>query len=355
MKKTSCLTTPKMKQSACFKSVLCFLMLMFGLTVSLNCLQAQNLNALKNVAKSVSNIAPEKDFGWNDGIHEKYQGQVVFSKTPILYQQGREDQLSKSFVFGTDDIFFRAYFSTSFKNRAIKDGKGHMVVQAGGVSPHYIANVMYWEVNGERVGYNAESHYKYPVQYDDEMVTKWTGQSFPNHSLTKCACNNLQRSFNCYVVPKLKQGENTVKMIVNFELSKSGESLSYTPTPSMAAGEFSINLKNVADIKKHFDDINYMGKSTFYDADVVKDLKAYLSKEEVVAVVFSGTGWQTKTELGAIKSRTTPVYVVTKEDGILLARGYTAEQPHLGGGKYASTVPYINTSTSFEVPEIMFK
>lgn len=344
-----------MKQVSNLKTILLVVLLILGMAANTLELQAQNLNALKNAAKTVSNVSPEKDFGWNDGIHEKYQGQVVFSKTPILFQQGREEQLSKSFVFGADDIYFRAYFTTSFKNRAIKDGKGHMVVQAGGVSPHYVASVMYWEINGERVGYNAESNYKYPVQYNDEMVTKWTGQSFPNHSLTKCACNNLQRSFNCYVIPKLKQGENTVKMIVNFELSKPGEALSYAPTPPMAAGEFKITLKNTADIKKHLLSVNYLGHSSFSDPNVVKDIKAALLKEEVVAVIFSGNGWETRTELGAIKSRHTPVLVVTKEDGIYLARGYTAEQAHLGGGKYSSTVPYVNTSMSFEVPEILVK
>jgi len=317
-------------------------------------------NKLNLEEKIIPSIAPsvemqlETDYGWTDGIHEKYKGQVVLSKTSILFQKGNEAQLTKEFVLGKDDIYFMAYFENSYKNRLIKDGKSNLIVPDN-VSHISVRDLIYWEVNGELVGKDQYSNYTSPMGYADDSFKKWTGLSFPDNSLTKFAGGRLQRAFNCYVVPKLKVGDNKIKMFVNFEARKGNDK--HSPEPAMAIGEFILKVNNANDIVKHFNDINYLQEMKFNEKNKVeKEIRDALPKEKIKKVVFCANDWTTKTEYGKIVSRSVPVsLIIEDEEGRDIAWSYSAEQKHQGGGKYGQAVPYRSTRMDYEVPKMLIK
>lgn len=313
-----------------------------------------NTETKKEETVTTTTSSTVQDYGMTDDIHAKHKTKVVFSTTPIVFQKGNEAQLTNSFVFGKDDIFFMAYFEQSYYNRLVKEGKAHFATPDN-TSVIGVKGVIYWEVNGTMVGKDEYSSYQEPMGYGEDSFKKWTGLSFPDTSMTKYNRTKLQRAFHCYVVPNLKAGDNKIVMHVNFEIMKGQEK--FSPSPAMAIGEFTLKVQSANDIVKHMKDIDYLGERNFAEkAAIDKEIRESLPKEQILKITYYANDWTPQTEYGRIVSRSIPIYIITKnENGKFIARAYSAEQKHMGGGKYGKVTAYTSTRMDLEVPPMLMK
>lgn len=298
---------------------------------------------LKPKAKKVA------DFGWTDGIHEKFKGKVVFSKTPILFKQGQESQLQREFTL-SDEIYLMAYFERSFHNQVIQEGKQQHINED--VSAQGLVTL---EVNGAPVG--GMNNYTYHIQVPSDPFSKWTGVSYPDSPLTRITANStrtLDRAFNAYVVPALKPGRNTVKMSVDFELIEGGKR-TFAPAVPMAVGELIVNVKDSAELKGHLVKHAYLPKSLLSDPKLETDIKACLKDLDPVRVLFLNSDWEVVRDLGGIKKRSIAFTVVLKNGDTYKAQNHIAWQDYQGGGKYGRTQVTLAATHVMDVPSVLMK
>lgn len=289
------------------------------------------------------------DFGWTDSIHQKYKGRIVFSTTPILFKQGQEDQLKKEFTLN-DDLYLMAYFERSFHNQVIQEGKGELINEDASVQ-----GVVTWEVNGNPVG--GMNNYSYHIQVPSDQFSKWTGASYPESPLTRITQNStraLDRAFNAYVVPALRQGRNQVRMIFSFDLY-SGAKKAFSPAAPMAIGEFTIQVKDLAELKAHLVKQAYLPESEKNDPKLEAEIKAIMKNDNPVKVIFLNGDWDVVRKHGEITQRNIAFTVVLKKGEKFTAQNHIAWQEYQGGGKYGRTQVAAAPTHVMDVPSLLMK
>lgn len=301
-------------------------------------------------------LQPIKDYGMTDGIHANHIGEVVFSKTPIRFSSGREDQLSRSFNLG-DEIYFMAYFKHSYHNQCVED-KVDWIADELPNQPQYNREVIYFEVNGEIIGKDGAN--KYERQAAREHFQKWTGRSNPDGTIflvKRPARISIGRSFLTYVAPKLKQGVNKIKMYVSFSVKGKDSEKFYTPSKPMAVGEFELNVKSTAMLKGFIIENGFKLESKQNNPALEKAVRsAYNGDKTIKKIVFRHNTWSIQREHGVITEKYIPLYLIyPKSDGTYEALGAYAIQDYLGGGKYSKTRVSLFRDEIFEVPAILAK
>ena len=305
-----------------------------------------------------SNPQKIKDFGMTDNIHAAHMQEVVFSKKPIAFKKGNEQQLCKKFNLATDDIFFMAYFRQSYYNQAADDNKLSIIENADGEMVNR-GEIIYWEVNGKTVGKNAFSSVDQFIGANEGHFKTWTGRCNVEISLTKLAGvkvsdSKIQRSFCAYVLPNLKAGDNEVKMHISFHLYKSNtKEVIYEPAKPMATGSFTLVVSKKEDILAHYKKVDLLLQSTFNNAQLEKEIKADFAGKNVAKVIFRKPDWMVNKEYNVIKYRSMPLYVIIEEDGKYFAYGYSANQDYIGGGQYAKTKITPPLGGDIEIPAIL--
>ncbi len=308
-----------------------------------------------------------KDYGMTDGIHANHLKEIVFSKTSIYFQSGKEEQLTKTFNLG-DDIYFMAYFENSYMNQWRKE-KVNIPTEAEPVTD------VWFEVNGVVVGKDQPNSFQiihgntYP-----EQVQRWTGLSNPQYSLLKCETHkrdNFQLAFHSYVIPVLKPGANTVKMFVSFHViepwkqdgDNSNRKNMYVPAQPMASGEITINVKSVADIKNILFNNGFIDKARQSNPALEKQIMTVYndnsSDSKAVKVMIMYSDWNTRTnDYGVIIERymECKVIVTTKDPNFYQIWTKDVAQQYTGGGNYSSKIILSNIMEDpYIVPALLFK
>jgi len=289
------------------------------------------------------------DFGWTDSIHQKYKGRIVFSTTPILFKQGREDQLKKEFTLD-DEIYLMAYFERSFHNQVIQEGKGELINEDASVQ-----GVVTWEVNGNPVG--GMNNYSYYIQVPSDQFSKWTGASYPESPLTRITQNStraMDRAFNAYVVPALRQGRNQVRMLFSFDLY-SGSKKAFSPAAPMAVGEFTLNIKDIGELKSHLIKQAYLPESQKSDSKLEPEIKTILKNDNPIKILFLDGDWSIIRSHGEITQRNIAFTVVVKNGEKYKAQNHIAWQEYQGGGKYGRTQVAVAPTHVMDVPSLLVK
>ncbi len=323
----------------------------------------------------VKKSSPIIDNGLTCDLHKKNKGKIVFSKNPIPETDGKVNQLSKKFTLGTDNIYCRIFLERSHHNQCIKDGKSWIKDKLP-ETPKSATRYIYFEVNGKIVGKKDMNKYRKMEVYKDDFQ-KTTNISF-KHSLTKgfgirqsSGLLNKGEIFLSYVVPNLKQGNNKVKMFVNFSVKNPSTNKEYTASKPVASGEFNYYVDDLSKIKTTISKPleKYYKRSLISKQNneaLIKEIKSqYKGSKKLYKIVISDSDWRIiRNRKNNIVSRYMFIDLIfINTNNKLEIDGYfgnrtQVSQTYMGGGKYGKSKFYLakkRKGHTFELPAIIFK
>jgi hypothetical protein len=319
------------------------LVVLVVLTVSIN-LKAQD-DDRDDMWDRINAGLPVKDFGMTDEVHPNHKKEIVFSKTPLEFQNVKESQLASTFNLG-DDIYFMAYFERSMYNQAFVD----KIVDYKKV-PFDINTYSAWEVFTFSVN-GVDNIVGTPIRWAqgilDEYYLTWTGRSQPDRSITQFEemgyNSSIGRQFNQYVVPCLKKGENTVKFnlsyILYYQVENGKKDLEFIPQEPMASGEFKIMVKDDMEVKNYlatWPDIQIKkGMSNPAMETEIKNLELAKRSETPHKIIIESTDWYVEQDAYVIKYRTLTYSAVYKTSNPLFYKVIknVLRQDYQGSGKF---------------------
>jgi hypothetical protein len=309
---------------------------------------------------------PHKDNGKStDAIHANHLKEIVFSSTPIestiksfnIQGNATEAMLAKSFSL-TDDIYMMAYFENSFYNQMMKD-------KTALPENTYYTPRIWFEVDGKMSGKKGSNKFEKSMgKYD---FLEWTNLSFPKYSLTKFETfsqENPQLAFYSYVLPLLQTGENKVKVFVAFDVIKYNgnggpeatmseeERTVYSPAEPMATGEFTLNVKNIEEVKTLLVKSNFIPqaaqKNPALENQIMKVYNTGNTEDQAVKVIITDSDWTiSRDDFGIILGRyvDAKVVVTSTDPDSYIIWDKKIEQPYAGGGQYSTKIVLSNYTT----------
>lgn len=295
------------------------------------------------------------DFGMTSPLHEKYKGQVVFSRNSPRSGTLEESSIANKFVLKPNEyIHYFAMFDKSCYNQAIKDGQKWIATRQKDYS---VFLRVYYEVNGKTIGKDDFNQYSAPLM-DEEWRTFTTFNS-GQRSVINCALGDREHpglSLVSYGFPLLKKGENKIKVLVTFELRHPETDELYTPAKPMASGEFTLVLNNENDIPKTIMERGLLVKSEMDDEQIENEIKKlYKGPGKIEKIIFKENDWVIdRDQYDVIKSKYLSLILVTLEDGKHIA-GYAGLQAkYQGGGGYGKNVLDVSEKR-WEIPDFLVK
>jgi len=295
------------------------------------------------------------DFGFTSSLHEKYKSKIVFSRNVFRSNEFSESNLANKFVFKpTEYIYFNALLDKSFYNQAIKDGQSWIATRQKDYS---VFQRIYFEVNGQVVG--KDDFTKYSVPLMDAEWTQFTYFNSGQRSIIDCAQGLKEHPglvFLANAAPKLKKGENKIKMYMTFELRHPETDELYTPTQPMASGEFTLVLGNDTDLKKLLFEKGLLYKSEMEDEAIDKEItRLYKGPGKIEKIIYKESDWViNRDEYDVIKSKYLSLILITLEEGKHIASFAGLSSKYQGGGGYGKNVLDLS-ETRWEIPEILLK
>ncbi|MDI3290255.1 hypothetical protein QHF83_43485 [Polyangium sp. 15x6] len=190
-------------------------------------------------AKEAPAAPGSKDYvdpgAWEGPLHQKYAGQVVFSSKPIPKDGADDSSIYTEYTLG-DPLYARFWSKESPHNLMPKcDNRQRHILRI--------------DVNGENAGKPASQISSFDlIEFNDNKVrtmASLTGElevPFTKAStvtFTK-ADNDTRalREFNAIMVPKLKEGDNTVRVLVSMDCGASRDT-----DPLVAEGTLKVKVK----------------------------------------------------------------------------------------------------------------
>ncbi|HZF53363.1 MAG TPA: hypothetical protein VE093_32150 [Polyangiaceae bacterium] len=179
--------------------------------------------------------SPRVDPGpWSGPLHQKYAGQVIFSSKPIPKDGADDSSVYKEYTLG-EPLYARFWSKDSPHNLMAKCSDRH----------RHIIRV---DVNGEHAGKPGARMpsidlMQFPDNKTHTMASLTGDVDVPFTTATTLkftkddSDSRAVREFNATVVPKLKEGDNTVRVLVNLDCGASNDS-----DPVVAEGTLKVKV-----------------------------------------------------------------------------------------------------------------
>ncbi len=276
-------------------------------------------------ATCIAAPAPVDDFGMTSSAHGKYVGQIVFSKSPIVFQKENETAFTDQFVYPDDKTYFMAYFPKSIANRCIEEHGARPGIANARITFSFF-------VNGEKTG-EIEQH------VNQSQLEKWTGWSDPQKplGLTEGMLPKYCLLYRDTVLPKLKKGDNKVRMEVGYKVFADGaERVNQKP---LTAGEFTVTMKK--DWEKEYKE---PPKAVMHDSKLEKKILDALSarwkKSEFLKVILTEKDWRVERNIAGVPERKVlRVYAISRlQSGECMVESFEVKRKYTGDGKYSDQI-----------------
>lgn len=274
--------------------------------------------------------AQVSDYGMTSEPHKKYVGQIVFSKSPIEFQNENPDEFTSDFNFFDDKAYFMAYFPKSIANQCYEEH--------GFMPGIYNAFITFTFFVGDTKAGTVE------LDLNADQLNKWTGYSDPYKPFSN-ETKMLPKYgflFRDNVLPLLKKGENIVKMVIGYKVRN--ENKDYTNKKPVTEGTMNITMKEDYKVV-----LKAPPKAVKKDAALEEKIKKALAfrwkkTTVIVKVILTEKEWRVeKNALGVPLRKVLKVYAITKPiDGEYanncFATPYEVKRKFIGNGKYSDEI-----------------
>jgi hypothetical protein len=291
---------------------------------------------------SVCSHAQVEDYGTPGPIHKKHIGQIVFSNHQMDYNTVNESELKSRFVLGKDRVYFMALMGQSLYNAAYKEAK-----QTAQGKEYF-----YFELNGERIpGECNVSGSNYMLWNEWTYINSGNEQLVENQPYT----GTVGRHFIVSVVPKLKIGENKLKVCFTGKILDDNQNVIFTLAQPPATGEIAIVVNSQAELKAYVEQCGLLSKGVVFNSKWETEFKSrYKSQYPLKRIRVHSQDWDVKRDaFNTILERVIYADLILLIDGKYIAQPATLSQAYMGGGTYGQSVmTELNTET-IEVPKIL--
>ncbi|MDI1447492.1 hypothetical protein [Polyangium sp. 6x1] len=171
---------------------------------------------------------------WEGPLHQKYAGQVVFSSKPVPKDGADDSSVYTEYTLG-DPLYARFWSKESPHNLMPKcdDRQRHILRidvngEHAGKAPSYIPSFDLIQFNDNKTRSMASLTGDLEVPFTKASTVTFTKADADTRAL---------REFNAIVVPKLKEGDNTVRVIVSLDCGASSDS-----DPLVAEGTLKVKV-----------------------------------------------------------------------------------------------------------------